>query len=150
MRAYFRPALVLLLILTAITGVIYPLATTGVASLLLPRQGHGTLVSDATGQTRGSALIAQPFADSGHFQPRPSAAAADASLSSGTNLGPTNPVLAESLAVRAARARTAAGAPAGAPVPADLITASGSGLDPHLSPAAARWQGACAREWCLC
>lgn len=140
MRAYFRPALVLLLILTGITGVVYPLTMTGIATLLLPRQARGTLITDGSGQVRGSVLIAQSFADPGHFRSRPSAAAPDASLSSGTNFGPTNPTLAESLTVRAAQVRTEAGAATGSPVPADLLTASASGLDPHLSPAGARWQ----------
>jgi K+-transporting ATPase ATPase C chain len=139
-RAYLRPAFVLLLVLTGLTGVAYPLAMTGIASLLFPRQASGTLIIDASGRIRGSALIAQAFPDPGYFRSRASAAAADASLSSGTNLGPTNPALAESLTVRAARVRAERLASAGSPVPADLLTASASGLDPHLSPAGARWQ----------
>ena len=128
--------------LTALTGVAYPLALTGIANLLLPRQARGSLIADPSGRIIGSGLIAQPFGGPGYFQPRPSAVAPDASLSGGSNLGPTSPVLAESLAVRAARARAERGATLDTPVPADLITASGSGLDPDLSPAAARWQGA--------
>ncbi|HWA41291.1 MAG TPA: potassium-transporting ATPase subunit KdpC [Gemmatimonadales bacterium] len=140
MRAQFRPALVVLLILTAFTGLLYPLAMTGAGGLLFPDAAQGSLVRGASGAPIGSRLIAQPFSGAGYFQPRPSAAAADASVSSGTNLGPTNAVRADSFQARAGRRRAEDPAHAQAPIPADLLTASGSGLDPDLSPAAAQWQ----------
>lgn len=140
MRANLRPALVLLLLLTGLTGVLYPLALTGVAAVLFPRQAGGTLLRRADGTVLGSSLIAQPFGGAGYFQGRPSAAAPDASLSSGSNLGPTNPVLADSLQARARRLRGGDSSLASAPIPADLLTTSASGLDPDLSPAGARWQ----------
>ena len=140
MRAHFSPALIVLLLLTAITGIIYPLGMTGLGTLLFPGQAQGSLMTGVSGAPVGSRLIAQPFAGAGYFQTRPSAAAADASLSSGTNLGPTNPILGDSLQARAARLRAEDPTLGVGSIPADLLTASGSGLDPDISPAGARWQ----------
>jgi K+-transporting ATPase ATPase C chain len=142
MRAHFRPALILLLLLTGLTGILYPLAMTGVGSALFPRQAGGSLLRRDDGTVLGSSLIAQQFGGAGYFHGRPSAAAADGSLSSGSNLGPTNPVLADSLNARATRLRAEEPSVATVPIPADLLTTSASGLDPELTPAAAQWQGA--------
>lgn len=136
MRATLRPALVLLALLTLLTGVVYPLLVTGVAQLAFPRQARGSLVRDGE-RAIGSSLIGQPFADPGHFWSRPSATAAhpyDGAASTGSNLGPSNPALAD-----AVRARITTLAVAG-PAPMDLVTSSASGLDPHISPAAAHAQ----------
>lgn len=135
-----RPALVLLGLLTLLTGVAYPLVVTAVAAVAFPRQAEGSLLVEG-GTVRGSSLIGQPFADPGHFWSRPSATspAYNASSSSGSNLGPTNPAIAEQVAARVAALR-AADPGNTAPVPVDLVTASGSGLDPHISPAAAAYQ----------
>jgi len=136
MLAHLRPALVLLAAFTLLTGVLYPLAVTGVAQAVFPAQSSGSLV-ERDGRVVGSELVAQPFADPRYFRPRPSAAGADgydAAASSGSNLGPTSAALAEAVEERIAILRDEGVA---GPVPADLVTASGSGLDPHLSPAAA-------------
>lgn len=125
-----------------LTGLAYPFAVTAVAKVLFPAQAAGTLVEDGGGAVVGSRLIAQPFAKSEYFQPRPSAAGAngyDAAASSGSNLGPTSQKLRERIATDAARLRRENPHVAGS-VPADLATASGSGLDPHITPQAARWQ----------
>jgi K+-transporting ATPase ATPase C chain len=133
-----RVAIVTLLL----TGIAYPLVTTGVASLLFPHKAHGSLVRDDRGRVVGSELIAQPFARPAYFWPRPSAAGDkgwDASASSGSNFGATSQKQRDRVAAEEARLRAAdPGAPA--EVPPDLLTASASGLDPHISPAAARWQ----------
>lgn len=135
-----RPALTLLVAMTVLTGLVYPLAVTGLAGLLFPWQAAGSLV-ERGGTTVGSALIAQPFTRPGHLQPRPSAAGEgyDAASSGASNYGPTSKALVERVAERAAALR-AANPDAPGPVPVELVTASGSGLDPHLSPAAALWQ----------
>ena len=135
-----KPALKMLAVLTLITGVLYPLAVTGIAGVLFPVQAHGSLVQ-RDGRTVGSALIAQPFARPEHFQPRPSAVGYEAAASGASNLGPSSGKLAEEVRARTA-AQQAANPDAAAldPVPAELVTASGSGLDPHLSPEAALWQ----------
>jgi K+-transporting ATPase ATPase C chain len=135
-----RAALLMLLVLTLVTGVIYPLAVTGIARLAFPRQAGGSLVV-AGGRVVGSSLLGQAFADSGRFWSRPSATAVpyDAGASSGSNLGPSNPVLLQAIAGRVAALRAADPANP-ARIPADLVTASASGLDPHLSPAAAAYQ----------
>jgi len=136
-----RTALLVLLALTGVTGVAYPLAVTGVAQLLFPSQANGSLVLEGE-RALGSALVGQPFDDPRYFWSRPSATASfpyDASLSGGSNLGPTNDALGDAVRARVEALR-AADPGNGAPVPVDLVTASGSGLDPHLSPAAARFQ----------
>jgi potassium-transporting ATPase KdpC subunit len=137
----FRPAIVLLILFTAITGLLYPVVVTGIAQLTMPGKANGSLL-EAGGKAVGSALIGQPFSDPKYFWPRPSATAPypyNASASSGSNLGPTNPALADAVA---ARVRTLREADPGnhAPVPVDLVTASASGLDPDISPAAAEYQ----------
>jgi K+-transporting ATPase ATPase C chain len=139
-----RPAVAALLGLTILTGVLYPLLVTVVAQVAFPRQANGSLiVLEGAGRTQsiGSSLIGQPFDDPAYFWARPSATTPsfNGAASSGSNLGPTNPALID--AVRARIAALRAGVPSDArPVPVDLITASGSGLDPHISPAAARYQ----------
>jgi K+-transporting ATPase ATPase C chain len=138
--AYLRPALALLAAFTLLTGVVYPAAVTGIAALAFPRQAAGSLVSEG-GVVRGSVLVGQQFASPGYFWGRPSATAPafNAAASSGSNLGPLNPALRESVESRVAALRAADPGNL-APVPVDLVTSSGSGLDPHLSPAAARYQ----------
>ena len=141
MKTLFRPALSLFILLTLITGLAYPLAVTGLAQLLFPSQANGSLVK-VNGVVVGSALIGQPFSQPGHFWSRPSATAPDAynaAASSGSNLGPSNPALTEAVAARIAALR-AADPGNNAPVPVDLVTASASGLEPHISAAAADYQ----------
>lgn len=136
-----RPALVLFAALSIITGLAYPLATTGVAKLVFPEQAAGSLI-ERDGKLVGSALIGQSFTSPQYFWSRPSATSPmpyNAAASSGSNLGPRNPALAEAAEARIA-ALKAADPQNTAPVPADLISASGSGLDPHISPAAALYQ----------
>ncbi len=128
-------------VLAVIVGVIYPLAVTGVAQGFFSHEAEGSMIVEK-GQVLGSELIGQPFSDPGYFWSRPSATAPvpyNAAASSGSNLGPTNPVLLEAVAARIAALR-AADPGNTAPVPADLVTSSGSGLDPHISPAAAEYQ----------
>jgi K+-transporting ATPase ATPase C chain len=141
MRTALRPALTLLLALTLVTGVLYPLMVTGIGALLFPHQVHGSLVIDG-GVTRGSELIGQSFDAAGDFWGRPSATSRvpyDAALSSGSNLGPSNPALVEAVRARVA-ALHAADPSRSSRVPVDLVTASAIGLDPHISPAAAEYQ----------
>lgn len=136
-----RPALVLFVLLSVITGLLYPLAVTGVAQLAMPAAANGSLVVRG-GQVVGSALIGQSFTDPKHFWGRPSATGPmshNAGASSGSNLGPTNPALADAVKSRIEALRAADPGNA-APVPVDLVTASGSGLDPHISRAAADYQ----------
>lgn len=125
-----------------LTGLAYPLFVTGAAQVLAPRRANGTLALDDSGRPVGSELIAQPFANAGYLQPRPSAAGEkgyDAAGSSGSNLGPTSKALHDR-AEKEAQRLLQENPDASGPVPAELIAASGSGLDPHLSPAAALWQ----------
>jgi K+-transporting ATPase ATPase C chain len=141
MVAHLRPALMLLLILTVITGVVYPLVVTGVAQAVFPYQAGGSLIVK-DGKVVGSALIGQPFDDPKYFWGRPSATSPfgyNAGSSAGSNLSPTNPDLIKAVQGRVDALR-AADPGNTAPVPVDLVTASGSGLDPHISPAAALYQ----------
>lgn len=126
----------------ALTGLVYPLVVTGLAQLLFSNTANGSLVTDDKGQVVGSELIAQPFTRPAYFQPRPSAAGAhgwDATASGGSNLGVTSARLRARATAEQGRLRQANPA-APAAVPAELLTASASGLDPHLSPAVALWQ----------
>jgi potassium-transporting ATPase KdpC subunit len=140
MRSQLRPALVSLVVLTVITGVIYPLLVTGIATAAFPGRAHGSLLQRDE-KLIGSILIAQPFTESKYFWPRPSAASYNGAAGSGSNVGPTNPALIDTVKARIEALR--AGDPGNAdPIPVDLVTASGSGLDPHVSIAAARYQAA--------
>ncbi len=137
----FRPALVLFSALTLVTGVLYPLAVTGVAQAAFPAQAAGSLVM-RDGKAVGSSLVGQAFSDPKHFWGRPSATspmAYNAGASGGSNQGPLNPALADAVKGRIDALRAADPGNA-APVPVDLVTASASGLDPHITPAAARYQ----------
>lgn len=141
MRSELRPAVVLVVALSVITGVAYPLAVTGIARLAFPKQAGGSLVV-RDGRVVGSRLVGQAFDDPKYFWGRPSATGPvpyNAAASSGSNLGPLNPALGDAVAARIAALR-AADSTATGPVPVDLVTASGSGLDPHISPAAAEYQ----------
>src|SRR5256885_2092328 len=123
-------------------GLAYPLVTTAVAGAIFPQQAAGSMVSDDSGNVVGSELIAQPFASAGYLQPRPSAAGEkgyDATSSGGSNLGPTSKALRERAVKEVQRLRQEDPEAPG-PVPVELVTASASGLDPHLSPEAALWQ----------
>lgn len=139
MLSHLRPALVSMGLLTALLGVAYPLAVTGVAQAAFPAQAGGSLVRDAGGKVVGSALIGQVFTAPGYFHGRPSAAGNgyDAGASSGSNMGPLNEKLIER---EKADADTLRADNPGAVIPADAVTSSGSGLDPDISPANARFQ----------
>jgi K+-transporting ATPase ATPase C chain len=141
MRLLLRNTLVLFLTLAALTGLAYPAFVTVVAEGLLPNQARGSLV-ERQGQVVGSRLIGQPFSEPRYFWGRPSATAKTAYngvASGGSNLGPANEALLQLVKERVAALSTHDRANA-APIPVDLVTASASGLDPHISPAAARWQ----------
>lgn len=131
-------AALMTIVTTALLGFAYPLAITGIAQVLFPAQANGQLI-ERNGQVVGSRIIAQAFPSPGYFRPRPSAAGAgyDAANSAGSQLGPTNRKLIENVKARVEAARKEN---ANAPVPIDLVTTSASGLDPHLSPAAADFQ----------
>jgi K+-transporting ATPase ATPase C chain len=140
-RSQLRPALVVLVLLTMITGVIYPLTVTALAQAIFPWQANGSLL-DRDGQPAGSALIGQPFDDPRYFWGRLSATAPfpyNAAASSGSDLGPTNPALLDQAKARVAALKQADPTNT-APIPVDLATASASGLDPDISPAAAEYQ----------
>jgi K+-transporting ATPase ATPase C chain len=136
-----RPALVMIVLMTILLGALYPAAVTGIAAVIFPWQANGSVI-EKDGKAVGSALIGQPFSDPGHFWSRPSATGPypyNAAASSGSNQGPLNPALTDAVAARVKALRDADPGNT-APVPADLVTASGSGLDPHISPAAAEYQ----------
>ena len=141
MKNILRPALVLFFVLTLLTGIAYPLLVTGVAQSLFPAQAGGSLVL-RDGKPVGSTLIGQNFSEPQHFWGRPSATGPmpyNASASSGSNQGPLNPALTDAVKARIEALR-AADPDNTAAVPVDLVTASASGLDPHISPAAANFQ----------
>ena len=136
-----RPAIVMTILFAALLGLAYPLAMTGVAQAVMPAQANGSLVRDADGRVIGSSVVGQAFASERYFQTRPSAAGTsyDGLASSGSNLGPASQVLVDRVKGDVAKQRAAGVAGA---LPAELVTASGSGLDPDLSPAAAQAQAA--------
>lgn len=138
MLTHFRPALTLLVLFSVLTGVAYPLAITGIAQLALPVQADGSLITE-NGRVIGSALIGQSFVSQKYFHGRPSAAGAgyDAAASSGSNLGPTSARLHGQIKARLAALQASQ---PGVTVPGELVYASASGLDPHVSPAAAAFQ----------
>jgi K+-transporting ATPase ATPase C chain len=141
LRAMFRPVLVLFVLLTAVTGFIYPLIVTGIARVAFPEQAAGSLIVK-DGKTVGSRLIGQSFAEPRYFWSRPSATGPypyNAAASTGSNQGPLNPALTDAVKARI-EALKAADSTNTAPIPVDLVTASGSGLDPHISVAAANYQ----------
>jgi potassium-transporting ATPase KdpC subunit len=141
MWKHLRPAIVSLVGLTILTGLVYPVVVTGIAQVLFPRQANGSLIVK-DGKAVGSELIGQPFDDAKYFWGRPSATSPfpnNAGASSGSNQGPTNPDLQKAVQGRIEALR-AADPGNTAPVPVDLVTASGSGLDPDISPAAALYQ----------
>jgi K+-transporting ATPase ATPase C chain len=141
MRAQIRPCLGVFVALTLLTGVVYPLVVTGIARLAFPDQASGSIVTQR-GRAAGSRLLGQPFTRPEYFWGRPSATSPqpyNGAASAGSNLAPTNPALAEAVAARVATLRAADPYDA-QPVPVDLVTASGSGLDPHISLAAAEYQ----------
>ena len=136
-----KPAFLMLLIFTLITGAVYPLLVTGIAQAVMPSAANGSLIV-RDGKPVGSTLIGQPFSDPKYFWSRPSATSPypdNASASSGSNQGPTNPALTDAVAARI-KALRAADPDNTAQVPVDLVTAAASGLDPHISPAAAAYQ----------
>jgi len=140
-RTQLRPAIVLLAIFTLLTGVLYPMVVTGAAQILFPHQANGSLIV-RNNQALGSELIGQPFDDPRYFWDRPSATSPypyNAAASSGSNLGPSNPTLLDTIRTRIA-ALKAADPQNQQPIPVDLVTASGSGLDPDISVAAALYQ----------
>jgi K+-transporting ATPase ATPase C chain len=141
MRSLLKPALLMLLVLTLVTGVAYPLLVTGIAQLVFPNRANGSLIYQ-DGKPVGSALIGQPFDNPKYFWSRLSATGPfpyNAAASSGSNLGPTNEALMKAVEARVQALRQADSSNT-QPIPVDLVTASGSGLDPHISPAAALYQ----------
>jgi K+-transporting ATPase ATPase C chain len=141
LRRQLRPAIVMTLALCVITGLIYPGVVTGLAQLLFPRQANGSLVT-VNGRVVGSALIGQPFTQPYYFHPRPSAAGSgyDDTLSAGTNLGPTSVKLADTLIASAVDSAMRLDGAEKGKIPSDMVTSSGSGVDPHISPANALLQ----------
>ncbi len=141
MSRLIRNSLMMLLLMTLITGVLYPLAATGLAQVIFPQQANGSLIVK-DGKPIGSSLIGQSFTDARYFWGRPSATSPNpnnAASSSGSNTGPTNPALVDAVKQRI-DALHAVDPTNNAPVPVDLVTASASGLDPEISPAAAQYQ----------
>lgn len=139
-RNQLRPAILLTIVFVVLTGLIYPGVVTGIAKLIFPRQANGSLITQ-NGQVIGSGLIGQQFTQPWYFHPRRSAAGAgyDATASGGTNRGPTDRKLADTLIAGAVAQAESAGVQKGK-VPSDMATSSGSGLDPHISPANAFFQ----------
>jgi K+-transporting ATPase ATPase C chain len=136
MFTLIRPALSLLLLMTLITGIAYPLFVTGVAQIAFPEQANGSLVHDADGKVRGSRLLAQDFTGDAWFHPRPSTGAFATVASGASNFSPSNPALAARVIDDAGKLQV----PGQGPVPLALLSTSGSGLDPHLPPAAIAYQ----------
>jgi len=138
MNTQLRPAITIFVLLTVITGVIYPLVVTGIAQVVFPHQANGSLIV-VDGKTYGSELIGQSFDDPKYFWGRPSATSYNAAASSGSNYGAMNPALLDSVEARI-DALKAADPDNTLPIPVDLVTASASGLDPHISVASALYQ----------
>ena len=138
MKKHFVTSILMTVVTTVLLGLVYPFLVTGIAQLIFPKQANGSLIT-ADGKILGSRLIGQPFSSPGYFRSRPSAAGTgyDAGNSSGSNLGPTNKTLVDRISGDAQKAQAEN---PGTPVPMDLITTSGSGLDPHISPEAAEFQ----------
>lgn len=138
-RKELRAALTVGALMTVMCGVVYPLAITAAAQVITPEQASGSVIVTADGRAVGSALVAQPFTQPRYLWPRPSAVSYSGASSGASNLGPLNPALAEAIRGRVDALR-AADPGNEAPIPVDLVTASGSGLDPHISVAAASYQ----------
>jgi len=139
MKKHFVTAILMTVVTTVLLGIVYPFVVWGLAQVIFPKQANGSLIT-ANGKIMGSRLIGQPFSSPGYFRSRPSAAGNagyDAGNSSGSNLGPTNKMLIDRMNADIQKAQAEN---PGVPVPMDLVTTSGSGLDPHISPEAAAFQ----------